>query len=130
LAEEVKEFNIQVNAIAPGAVDTQLQDQVLAAGEKAGPLFERIRRMRDTGEGGTPPELPAELALYLASPDSCELTGRLVAAPFDDWKSWDRPRITEIMSQSWFTLRRLDEFTLRPLLAEISSRTKSLKDKM
>lgn len=116
LAEEVKEFNIQVNAIAPGAVDTRLQDQVLAAGERAGDLLDRIQRLRETGEGGVPRELPAALALFLASDDSDGLTGKLIAAPYDGWESWDANRIAEVMSEPWFTLRRMDLFTLRPLM--------------
>jgi NAD(P)-dependent dehydrogenase (short-subunit alcohol dehydrogenase family) len=119
LAEEVKEFNIQVNAIAPGAVDTKLQDSVLAAGERAGDLLRRIRRLRETGEGGTPREVPAELAAFLASDDSRNLTGRLISAPNDKWESWTDERIAQIMSQPWFTLRRMDPFTLRPLLEEM-----------
>ncbi len=119
LAEEVKEFNIQVNAIAPGAVDTKLQDLVLAAGERAGDLLQRIRRLRETGEGGTPREVPAELALFLASDDSRKLTGRLISAPNDKWESWTEERIEQVMSQPWFTLRRMDPFTLRPFLEEM-----------
>jgi len=119
LAEEVKEFNIQVNAIAPGAVDTKLQDSVLAAGERAGDLLQRIRRLRETGEGGTPREVPAELAVFLASDDSHNLTGRLISAPNDKWESWTDERIEHVMSQPWFTLRRMDPFTLRPLLEEM-----------
>jgi len=119
LAEEVKEFNIQVNAIAPGAVDTKLQDSVLAAGERAGYLLHRIRRLRETGEGGTPREVPAELAVFLASDDSRNLTGRLISAPNDKWESWTDERIAQVMSQPWFTLRRMDPFTLRPLLEEV-----------
>jgi 3-oxoacyl-[acyl-carrier protein] reductase len=119
LAEELKEFNIQVNAIAPGAVDTKLQDSVLAAGEKAGDLLQRIRRLRETGEGGTPREVPAELAVFLASGDSGNLTGRLISAPNDKWESWTDERLAEIMSKPWFTLRRLDSFTLRPFLEEM-----------
>src|SRR5947207_111736 len=119
LAEEVKEFNIQVNAIAPGAVDTKLQDSVLAAGERAGELLHRIRRLRETGEGGTPREVPADLALFLASDDSRNLTGRLISAPNDKWESWTDQRIAQVMSQPWFTLRRMDPFTLRPLLEEM-----------
>jgi len=119
LAEEVKEFNIQVNAIAPGAVDTKLQDSVLAAGERAGDLLQRIRRLRETGEGGTPREVPAELAVFLASDDSRNLTGRLISAPNDKWESWTDERIAQVMSQPWFTLRRMDPFTLRPLLEEM-----------
>jgi NAD(P)-dependent dehydrogenase (short-subunit alcohol dehydrogenase family) len=119
LAEEVREYNIQINAIAPGAVDTRLQDQVLAAGEKAGELYNRMRRMRETGEGATPRDLAAELAAFLCSEDSCGLTGKLISAPFDDWQSWNKQRIDELMSQSWFTLRRMDRFTLNPFLEEI-----------
>jgi len=119
LAEEVKEFNIQVNAIAPGAVDTKLQDSVLAAGEKAGDLLHRIRRLRETGDGGTPREVPAELAVFLASDASGNLTGRLISAPNDDWRSWSDERLEQIMSKPWFTLRRLDPFTLRPFLEEM-----------
>lgn len=119
LAEEVKEFNIQVNAIAPGAVDTKLQDSVLAAGERAGDLLQRIRRLRETGEGGTPREVPAELAVFLASDDSRNLTGRLISAPNDKWESWTDERIAQVMSRPWFTLRRMDPFTLRPLLEEV-----------
>jgi 3-oxoacyl-[acyl-carrier protein] reductase len=119
LAEEVKEFNIQVNAIAPGPVDTKLQDSVLAAGERSGDLLQRIRRLRETGEGGTPREVPADLAVFLASDDSRGLTGRLISAPNDNWESWTDDRIAQVMSKPWFTLRRMDPFTLRPLLEEM-----------
>lgn len=116
LAEEVKELNIQVNAVAPGAVDTRLQDQVLAAGERAGDLLARIRRLRETGEGGVVRELPAALVVFLASDESDGLTGKLIAAPYDGWESWDTNRIAEVMSAPWFTLRRMDPHTLRPLM--------------
>ena len=119
LAEEVKEFNIQVNAVAPGAVDTRLQDQVLAAGERAGDLLGRIRKLRETGEGGVPRELPAALVVFLASDESDGLTGKLIAAAYDGWESWDADRIVEVMSAPWFTLRRMDPYTLRPLMDKI-----------
>ena len=119
LAQEVKEFNIQANAVAPGAVDTRLQDDVLAAGERAGDLLECIHRLRETGEGGVPRELPAELVVFLASDDSDGLTGKLIAAPHDGWQEWGSERITEVMSAPWFTLRRMDPFTLRPLVEKL-----------
>lgn len=119
LAEEVKEFDIQVNVIAPGAVDTRMQDQVLAAGERAGELLTRIRRLRETGKGGVPRELPAELVVFLASDDSDGLTGKLIAAPYDGWQSWDGNRIAELMSAPWLTLRRIDPYTLRPLVGKL-----------
>jgi NAD(P)-dependent dehydrogenase (short-subunit alcohol dehydrogenase family) len=113
LAEEVREFNIQVNAIAPGAVNTRLQDAVLEAGERAGDLLPRIRKLRDSGEGGVPPELAADLAVFLASDASDGLTGKLVSAPYDGWQNWDSERIAEVMRLPWLTLRRLDLHTLQ-----------------
>jgi 3-oxoacyl-[acyl-carrier protein] reductase len=115
LAEELAGSNVQVNAIAPGLVDTTLQDEVLAAGERAGPLFEKIRRARESGAGAVGPEVAAQLALFLASAESGPLTGKLVAAPYDPWREW-AGRGDELNSSPLYTLRRLDPHTLGPLL--------------
>jgi len=115
LAEEVKPYNIQVNAIAPGAAATQMQDEIIAAGDAAGEqALAEAQRVLEIG--GTPLDRPAALAVFLASDDSDELTGKLIAAPYDDWQSWDADRIAEVMSEAWFTLRRMDPYTLRPLV--------------
>lgn len=119
LAEELKPFNIEVNAIAAGLVNTRLLDGVLAAKELGGDQFARVRRLRDTGEGGVPPELPAALALWLASDDSHGLTGKLISAPYDGWRSWDERKISALKTSPWFTLRRIDHATLRPLIDAI-----------
>ena len=120
LAEEVKEHNIQVNAVAPGAVDTAIQDHVLEAGEDAGPLLDQVKQLRETGEGGVPPELAAELVLYLASGGAGKLTGKLIAAPHDGWQNWDEERVEELCAAPWFTLRRMDPFTLRPFIESLA----------
>jgi len=119
LAEEVREFNVQVNAVAPGAVDTRLQDDVLAAGERAGALWARIRALRETGQGGVSPDVAAALVVFLASARSDGLTGKLIAAPHDGWQSWDAARIAALRDSPWFTLRRLDRHTLLPLVKEM-----------
>lgn len=120
LAEEVKGAGITVNAIAPGAVDTRLQDQVLAAGARAGPLAQRIRRLRETGKGGVSADLTAGLAVFLAGAAAAELTGRLIAAPYDDWRSWSPEDIRALMDAPWLTLRRIDRHTLKPLVDKLS----------
>ena len=112
LAAELAGTGVRVNAIAPGAIDTRLQDQVLKAGERAGEIFQRMRSMRDSGKGATPVDVPARLAVFLASEASEGLTGRLISAPHDPWQSWDANRIQHIAASSWFTMRRLDPFTI------------------
>ena len=109
LAEEVKEFNIQVNAIAPGALSTRMHDQVLTVGEAAGEKELALSRRVKEGRG-TPFELPAGLAVFLASDDSDGLTGRLISAVWDDWRSMSKEKIEEIMGRELYTLRRIDDF--------------------
>lgn len=115
LATEVKPFNIQVNAIAPGMVDTRIHDDVLETTSLAAEVLQPIRRLRDTGQGGTAIEVPAELAVFLVSPRANGLSGKLISAPHDDWRTWDEERIAELMDQSWLALRRIDPHTVRQL---------------
>lgn len=86
LAEELKPHHVDVNAIAPGALATRLVDEVLAAGpEKVGAAFyEKNKQWKE--KGATPPELGARLAVYLASPQSDGITGKLISAQWDPWE--------------------------------------------
>ena len=107
LAEEIKGFNIQVNAIAPGGVNTRLTDEILAAEAAAGEeMLARTRRQKETG--GVPPERAAALAVFLASEESDGLSGRLISAVWDDWESMNG-RIDQIMGSDLYTLRRVVE---------------------
>jgi 3-oxoacyl-[acyl-carrier protein] reductase len=107
LAKEVEEFNIQVNAIAPGAVNTKLTDAVLAAGSVAGEeMLAQARRQKETG--GASPDRAAALAVFLASDESDGLSGRLISAVWDDWRHMNG-RIKQIMSSDLYTLRRVVE---------------------
>ena len=118
LAEELKPHNVQVNVIAPGLVDTQLQDEVLKAGERAGGLYEKIKGARETGAGTVPPDLAAELAVFLASEDSGSLTGKLIAAPYDPWREW-AGKGDQLNATPMYAIRRLDPFTIKPLIAKL-----------
>lgn len=107
LAREVEQFNIQVNAIAPGSVNTRMLQQVLQAGTAAGEdELEHCKQQLESG--GTPAELPAFLALYLASDESDGLTGRLISAVWDDWHNMTE-KIPDIQSSELYTLRRITE---------------------
>jgi 3-oxoacyl-[acyl-carrier protein] reductase len=120
LAEELKPFNVQVNVIAPGLVDTGLQDEVLAAGSRAGPLLNKIKQARETGAGAVSPEVAASLAVWLASPASGNLTGKLIAAPYDPWREWSG-KAEELNATPLYTLRRLDPFTIKPLIGKLEN---------
>jgi NAD(P)-dependent dehydrogenase (short-subunit alcohol dehydrogenase family) len=120
LAEELAPYGVMVNAVAPGAIDTTLQDEVLAAGDRAGELHERMRRLRENAEGATPMGVPVALAIFLASDAAAGLSGKLVSAPHDGWRDWDADRVAELMAGPWLTLRRIDPYTIRPLIEGLS----------
>jgi NAD(P)-dependent dehydrogenase (short-subunit alcohol dehydrogenase family) len=86
LAEELRPFHVDVNAIAPGALATRLVDEVLAAGPgKVGAAFyEKNKQWKE--KGATPPEFGANLAVYLASSQSDGITGKLISAQWDPWE--------------------------------------------
>jgi 3-oxoacyl-[acyl-carrier protein] reductase len=118
LAEEVKEFNVQVNAMAPGAVNTRMLAEILEAGSAAGEkAMAEAERQLETG--GTPPELAANLAVFLASEASGSLTGKLIAAPYDPWREW-AGKGDELNATPMYTIRRLDPFTIKPLVKELT----------
>jgi len=105
IANEVKDYKIEINAIAPGAVNTRLLDQALAAGDAAGQDF-KAKVIKQKKEGGVPPEKVADLALYLASDESDGLSGRLVSLLWDKWKE-SQSHLKEIMSSDVYTMRRI-----------------------
>ena len=106
LAEEVREFNIDVNAVAPGALNTRMLDEVLAAGpEKVGKSF-FDRSMQQKISGGAGFERGALLALFLASEASNGITGKLISAQWDRWEEWPK-HVDELRRSDAYTLRRI-----------------------
>jgi 3-oxoacyl-[acyl-carrier protein] reductase len=105
-AEEVRGAHIDVNAIAPGALNTRLLDEVLAAGPgKVGRDFYE-RSLKQQADGGTKLEKAAALAVFLASAESDAITGRLLSAVWDDWAALPGHR-DELEKQDVYTLRRI-----------------------
>lgn len=106
LAEECREFKIDINAIAPGALNTRLLDEVLEAGpEIVGKNFyEKALKQKQTG--GVSLEQGASLCVYLASPESNGITGKLISAVWDPWKDFANLK-DELQKSDIYTLRRI-----------------------
>ena len=106
VALDVKDDGIDVNSIAPGALNTRMMDQLLAAGAEAvGQGF--YERMKKTADGGTTPlEVGAALAVFLGSAASDGITGRLLSAPWDPWDALQQHR-GDLDASDIYTLRRI-----------------------
>ena len=101
LAEEVRDYNIQVNCLSPGGSYTVMTDEILRAGEKAGPKdSEEAKRVRQTG--GVAPERQIQLAAFLASERSNHISGKMIHVD-DDWKKLEKGAVNPEL----YTLRRI-----------------------
>jgi NAD(P)-dependent dehydrogenase (short-subunit alcohol dehydrogenase family) len=106
LAEEVRGLGIDVNSLAPGALNTRLLDEILAAGpEKVGQSFYQ-RSVRQQREGGVPMDAGARLAVFLASAASDGISGKLISAVWDLWEELPDHR-EELLNSDIYTLRRI-----------------------
>ncbi len=106
LAEEVRGLGIDVNAIAPGALNTRMLDEILQAGpQKVGQDF-YDRSVKQKQSGGAGLDRGADLALFLASPASDGITAKLISAVWDDWEHWPQ-HLPELSGSDAYTLRRV-----------------------
>lgn len=101
LAEEVREANIQVNCMNPGATYTSLTDEILGAGDRAG-WKETKDATHIRATGGISPDRQIHLAQFLASERSNHISGKLISI-HDDWKKLENANAHTEM----YTLRRL-----------------------
>jgi 3-oxoacyl-[acyl-carrier protein] reductase len=103
LALELTGRNIQANCMSPGGTYTAMTDEILRAGERAGQMdLDRARQVRLTG--GVPPERQLALAMFLASPRSNHISGRLLHVN-DDWERIAQSNLTA----DAYTLRRFQK---------------------
>lgn len=106
LAEEVRGLGIDVNSVAPGALNTRLLDEVLEAGpEHVGQTFyEQSLKQQETG--GTPLHRGASLCVFLASSASDRITGKLISAVWDPWEQLPE-HLEDLKDSDIYTLRRI-----------------------
>ncbi|HBY62811.1 MAG TPA: short-chain dehydrogenase [Solibacterales bacterium] len=103
IAEEVRDHNVQINCMAPGGTYTNMTDEILRAGERAGwKDSEDARQVRLTG--GVSPEKQIALAQFLASEKSNHVSGKLIHVN-DDWKRLESSNVHPEL----FTLRRVQK---------------------
>jgi 3-oxoacyl-[acyl-carrier protein] reductase len=106
LAHEVADDGIDVNAVAPGALNTNMLDEVLEAGPEAvGEAF-YAKAVEQRDNGGTPLTRGADLAVYLGSRRSDGITGRLLSAVWDPWEELEQHAET-LQESDIYTLRRI-----------------------
>lgn len=105
LGAELEPFSIQVNAIAPGGVASDLNMNLLKLDRSVlgKDMHSMLMELRKTG--GTPPDLAAKLVAFLCFAKANHITGRLLSAKWDSLEKLGRKRS---FTNNSFRLRRID----------------------
>jgi 3-oxoacyl-[acyl-carrier protein] reductase len=106
LAEELRGQPIDLNSIAPGAINTRLTDEVLALGAGVVGEAEFAAAQKQKATGGASLEQALDLVEWLLSPASDGVSGRLIAAPWDPWATLGA-HAAELAASDIYTLRRI-----------------------
>ena len=104
LSMELKNYNIKINSVAPGALNTSFLDQALKAGpKKTG--FDFYKKMKQVKHrGGDDMGKTVELCSLLIH-KNCKINGKLISSLWDKWKVFfDKD---EFNNNDVYTLRRI-----------------------
>ena len=105
LAEEWAKLPVDINIVAPGAINTAMTREVVGIGpEKAGEI-EFKRAVQQLQQGGDSVERLHELVRFLLSAESNGLSGRFLSAQWDSLEALRSAR-DHISKSDAFTLRR------------------------
>jgi NAD(P)-dependent dehydrogenase (short-subunit alcohol dehydrogenase family) len=107
LAIEAAPLNVDVNCVAPGALSTEMTQNILDAGASGAGEREYAAAVSVARQSSdSPADRAAELCAFLASAAGDGITGRLISAVWDPWAELDRHR-DELSSSDVYTLRRI-----------------------
>ncbi len=105
VAAELASYNVYLNAIAPGAVNTRFLDEILRLGPDVVGKEQHERSLQQATNGGAPPEKTGELVLYLLSDKAKQLYGKTISANYDRY--WEITDPQSFSESEVFTMRRV-----------------------
>jgi NAD(P)-dependent dehydrogenase (short-subunit alcohol dehydrogenase family) len=106
LAGELRDEALDINAVAPGAINTRLIDEVIATGPAIVGEAEYQAALKQKATGGASLGRALDLVEWLLSPASDGIGGRLLSAPWDSWPVLDRHK-ADLADSDIYTLRRI-----------------------
>ena len=105
-AIELENFNINVTAISPGAVNTKMFTEQLEADKNSIGNKNWNDLQNRLASGGDSIEKAPELALFIASENRKEFNGKVISATWDDWEKISNNK-EKIINTDIFQMRRI-----------------------
>ncbi len=105
IADEERDSPLDITAIAPGAINTRLTDEVIALGPGVVGESEYQAALKQKASGGASLAKVCALVDWLLAPASDGISGRLISAPWDNWTALEAHAKT--LHGDIYTLRRI-----------------------
>lgn len=106
LAQETRPLNIQVNCVAPGVMNTEMLQAIVRAGPDRAGAAEYRQATQPPESADATLRRAAELCVFLGSPASDAITGKLISAVWDPWERLPE-HADELTGSDLYTLRRI-----------------------
>ncbi len=106
LSQETKNYKIDINAVAPGTINTNMLNEILKAGPNKIGVKAFKKSQKQKKEGGTSFQDACDLILFLSSKYSDGISGKLISAIWDDWKIFPKYK-KQLLNSDLFSLRRI-----------------------
>jgi NAD(P)-dependent dehydrogenase (short-subunit alcohol dehydrogenase family) len=106
VAEEEKDQQVDINALAPGSISTRLTDEIIALGPVIVGREEYELAVKQKAGGGGSLEKAVAAVEWLVSPESDGISGHLLSAPWDPLSALAEHK-AELSSGDIYKLRRI-----------------------
>jgi nucleotide sugar dehydrogenase len=106
IAKEESARALDINALAPGAINTRLTEEVLGLGPAVVGEAEFAAAQKQIASGGGSLDQALDCVEWLLSSASDGISGRLISAAWDNWAALP-PRKHELAASDTYTLRRV-----------------------
>lgn len=105
VASELENTNINMNAIAPGAMPTDMMRELIDMPENIIGKKERLLAKKTLESDFNVGDI-GDLCLFLSQPTSRKISGKLISVKWDNWENWLN-HIEQLDKSDLYTLRRI-----------------------
>jgi 3-oxoacyl-[acyl-carrier protein] reductase len=106
LAQEVRDYGITVNCVAPGAMNSDLTRHIISAGIEYAGSAEFENALHLTKENPHTENRAADLVHFLTADACATISGKLISAVWDPWEKLP-DAAPALMNSDVYTLRRI-----------------------
>lgn len=106
LAAEIDEFDVRINAIAPGVMPSKMMREVVEKSAASAGKAEVLKAINSLEDRRWDSRKVLSLCDFLVSDKSRGITGKLISAEWDKWSDWPE-HIDQLRESDLYTLRRI-----------------------